>query len=536
MKTLNNKYELGNILLGSGGFSEVYLGTHIATKQTVAIKKVNLHQNDLSEQQVLEKLKFETQIMQNLQHPNIVNFYDVVKTSKSWFIIMEYCNIGTLEDVIKYNEQMSKKKSINFSREGNTFYYLNQLKDALAYIRKRGYIHRDIKPANVLLVTSMPLDEKVSDNAFLIDSGLLFKSHEQLDNQSFETKFEEFDKEEPNYSWEEKIVVKLADFGLAKSYAENDSSMMNTMCGSPLYMAPELLLKQKYNSKADLWSFGIIMYQMLFGVRPNEPKTIQQLIQNIKSKKIDFHLNKNFTPSCFDLITKLLDKDSESRINWNNFFNHEWFTYWENQNGDYNKIYMQENRMDPPTGSLAIKESIFTHSKPIQINTDNKIKNSVDNLSPLGSSNLSKMRAGYTGSTDTKYYPYGNRALGSYEDYPASYAASDPRRLSYGSSYGSPVGFSSDKKLQNPTNNIKTSSIKISNTNPLNVSIPFGNSRNVDMNFSRSCGTPNFPHDTIPNMTDLIVSKSYTPPSNCINNSRNRIFKNSFCDINGKAF
>lgn len=170
-----------------------------------------------------------------------------------------------------------------------------------------GYVHRDIKPMNILLM-------KVTDlTSSLNDSGAIFQSDEQLVLNS-------------------KLIVKLADFGLATTYNENEDTMIHTICGSPYYMAPEIFINKKYNSKADIWSFGVVMYQLLFGINPHAgpDMSIVQLIDNLKFKNIDFQFHKNFTPHCYDLLTKLLAKDVDDRMDWVNLFNHQWFTYWKN--------------------------------------------------------------------------------------------------------------------------------------------------------------------------------------------------------------
>lgn len=290
METIKDKYKL-EYLIGSGGFSEVYLATDLTNGEKLAIKKISLNQKS----DIITKIDAEVKLMQKLRHKNIVEYYDVYRNETHWYIIMEYCNSGTFADVIKYNESQFKNKHI--IREANTYYYLEQLREALIYIRKNNYIHRDIKPMNVLLT-----------------------------HQVIKGPRSDFDK--ISYDCSEKLIVKLADFGLA-GYRESDASLFDTICGSPLYMAPELILEKKYNSKADLWAYGVIMYEMLFGSHPNKALTLKNLIDNLKHKKINFDGNKNYTLQCSDILVKLLDKVDKKRLNWESFLTHGWFLYWK---------------------------------------------------------------------------------------------------------------------------------------------------------------------------------------------------------------
>ena len=443
MEVINEKYRVENIKLGSGGFSDVFLGTNLQTNQQVAIKKVSLTQKSLQEEHVLRKLKTEIELMQSLDHPNIVKYYDVDKKPTYWYIVMEYCNMGTLDDVINFNELMIKKKELHFNREANTYYYLNQLKDALNHLRRKGCIHRDIKPMNILLT------KQISQNSSFMDSGIIFKSDEQMANSIDKTKLD----------CSEKIIVKLADFGLAKSYMDSEESLMDTICGSPLYMAPELIIDRAYNSKADLWSFGIIMYQLLFGSHPQGASSFQQLVKNLKVQSIDFHLNKNFTPHCFDLVTKLLIKDPHKRIDWIELINHKWFLHWKNiNNGEEDAVFVGKihnyndlSNTNHKPAECIISESItnnkdmlipnrnlFTKppSKPIQIANKSTINGFPEKISPkfsaqigspssphspLGPSNLSRMKI------DNNHLK--NYTQGTYVDYPASYPIETKRTL-----------------------------------------------------------------------------------------------------------
>lgn len=343
-----SKYRLENVKLGEGSFSEVFLGTNVMTNQQVAIKKISLNQKN----NVLEKLNLELNIIKKLNHPNIVTYYDVNKTDTHWFIIMEYCNAGTIENVIQYHEKM--KDVINI--EENAYYYLNQLKGALNYIRTVGYIHRDIKPMNVLLI------KKLSDSELFFD---------------YEDDVCSFDQED--YHHRQKLIVKLADFGLAKQYDPTDEKLMNSICGSPLYMSPELLLESKYNSSIDLWSFGIIMYELLFYCHPNSANSLTQLKRNLVSRDINFHLNHQYSQPCFDLLMKLLTKDYRNRIDWTSFFNHKWFVEWSsNFSGRLDCHTSLQLTSSSPLDSLATSRpsSLSLHNSPTGI---------------LGHSNLTKM-------------------------------------------------------------------------------------------------------------------------------------------------
>lgn len=438
MEIISGRYKIGNRKLGTGGFAEVFLGVDLKTNKKVAIKKVSLLQKNMKKEQTLEKLNLETELMKKLNHANIVEYYDVVKTDNEWYIIMEYCNAGTLENVIKFNEAMNKKKIIDFDREATTYYYLTQLKDALNHLRESDHVHRDIKPMNILLTKDSLMDTlETSMEGF----GPIFKSDEQL-KESIEI---------TNFNHSEKIVLKLADFGLAKSFTEQDELLMNTLCGSPLYMAPELLMGDKYTSKADLWSYGVIMYELLFGTHPTPAITLHQLVSKVKSESINFHTEKNFTPYCFDLLKRLLVKNYDKRIDWAQFFNHKWFIYWRKvYDGENPSIQLEHSRELVTSHDRIVRRTL---SSPIKINKDiNKLsspdiyknesfknvslnllesdqietdqieslKESPTNISPLGSSNLSKMKIDSIYSRN--YNP------GTYSDYPSSFPPTDPRR------------------------------------------------------------------------------------------------------------
>ena len=483
MEIIDNKYKIGSKVLGSGGYGKVYLGTNIEINKRVAIKAIDLRPiDDITK----EKLGIETDFIYKykLDHPNIVSYYDFYNTPTYWYIVMEYCNAGTFSNIIEYNESM--KNLPDFNRERNTHYYLTQLKDALEYIKNAGFMHRDIKPMNILLTknlyTTIDVDSTknlslsqqtnhasswpdilstypennfgmfniccdISDIQYcILDDAQYVNKHDVNDTDSdtenpaviktdnvdnvnnvdnVDNKIDELP-EQTSWHYDEKLIVKLADFGLAKNFANCDVDMTKTYCGSPLYMAPELITRKEYNSQADLWSFGIVMYQLLFGVHPNNASKFEDLLHNLKTKEIDFHIRNNYSKPCIDLLKKLLTKNPQKRIGWDDFFNHIWFNNW-NDNTTYksntNCQYQSKSSVLPigRTASIPItsakKSDLRKSSQPKKISNNFPNTNGSPN-SPLGYSNLSRMKIDRFSFSPKKY------TLGTYSDYSTAYPLS----------------------------------------------------------------------------------------------------------------
>lgn len=109
--------------------------------------------------------------------------------------------------------------------------------------------------------------------------------------------------------------LKLGDFGFCKSMP-NEGDMTSTMLGSPIYMAPEVLRGEIYTSKADIWSLGVVLYEMLFGVCPFESRSIAQLITALESTPLHFPSQVTVSESTLCLLKRLLTKDQFKRIDW----------------------------------------------------------------------------------------------------------------------------------------------------------------------------------------------------------------------------
>lgn len=288
---LSERYKLYYRKLGSGSFSNVYLGLDKIANIYVAIKRIDLRTLAQANKLIFTNIMREIEIIKKLNHKNIVKYYDTIKTPDYWYIVTEYCNSGTLEDVINSLSLFLKDRD----RETIIFYYLNQLKDGLGYIHSMGFVHRDIKPSNILLHNY---------------------DHRQLLYNI-------------DYNYYKNFTIKIADFGLS-TYI-NESNLKGTICGTPLYMSPELLNNDKYNSNIDLWSFGIILYRMLFDAFPFNASNIEDLKYNVSNELVIYNENKKYSKECIDLISNLLEKDQEKRINWEIFDRHDWFCKFDEQ-------------------------------------------------------------------------------------------------------------------------------------------------------------------------------------------------------------
>ena len=269
METIDNYFMYNNVCLGSGSFSKVYLGhekTNISNK--VAIKVINLVGISSPLRIRVEQEVVIGKLLKEYSNKNIVNFIDVIETSEKIYIVMEYCDSGDLE-------KLMGQKCVS---ESDAKDYFKQIVNGIHHLNKLNIIHRDIKPANILL------------------------SNEK--------------------------EVKIADFGLSKILCSSEDLSM-TFCGSPMYMAPELLNKESYNIHADVWAIGLILYELVYGFNPfKDCKHIDTLLLSVKDNSIFFpQLNKNkdqISEECIDLLKSMLEKDLSRRITIDQVLKHKW--------------------------------------------------------------------------------------------------------------------------------------------------------------------------------------------------------------------
>ncbi|KAJ1722428.1 Serine/threonine-protein kinase [Coemansia erecta] len=220
-------YELGP-QIGKGSFATVYRGLNKKTNTPVAIKSVV--RSSLT-RRLLENLETEINILRTVRHPSIVELIDCLKSRNHIHLVMEYCALGDLASYLrKRKEHPALRNEYGGLNMDIVRQFVSQLGDAMRFLRSRDVIHRDIKTQNILLVPP--------PNYTLGDS--------------------EARGEIPK--------IKVADFGFARNLPS--SALAETLCGSPLYMAPEILHYEPYDAKADLWSIGAVIYEMMTGKQP----------------------------------------------------------------------------------------------------------------------------------------------------------------------------------------------------------------------------------------------------------------------------
>lgn len=223
-------------------------------------------------------LRKEIEIMNNIKNNPHPNIVKCLDIYEEEDLVYIVLEYCNCGDLSKLIKMPIQEKFVKF--------YFRQFNDGIQYLRNNNLYHRDLKPKNIL----------ITDN---------FKK------------------------------LKIADFGLADYIKDNKS-----ICGSPLYMAPELLNKIGYSDKTDLWSIGLILYEMLYGVHPyHKCKKYSDLLEYNNNNIINIppNLNSNIkiSISCINLLRSLLKKKTSERITWDNFIKHNWFKNQEELDQDY---------------------------------------------------------------------------------------------------------------------------------------------------------------------------------------------------------
>lgn len=279
------------------------------TGALVAIKSVELGRLN---RKLKENLYCEIEILKKLRHPHIVALHDCVESSTHINLIMEYCELGDLSLFIRKRDklitnsathELARKYPVapnSGLHEVVSRHFLKQLASALAFLRKANLIHRDVKPQNLLLLPS-PQWRQANKMA----KQILSASHDSLT---------------PAAGLPSLPMLKLADFGFARVLPS--TSLAETLCGSPLYMAPEILRYERYDAKADLWSVGTVLYEMATGKPPFRASNHVELIRKIEATddNIKFPREVIISSGLKGLIRSLLKRNPLDRMDFPDFF------------------------------------------------------------------------------------------------------------------------------------------------------------------------------------------------------------------------
>jgi len=257
--------------LGKGKFGNVYLAREKRSKYIVALKVIFKHQ--VQKAGCEHQLRREIEIQSHLRHPNILRLYGYFYDDSRVYMILEYASKGELYNALKAVGKFDDVQAAT---------YIYQLADALSYCHSKKVIHRDIKPENLLLGVYGEL--------------------------------------------------KIADFGWS---VHAPSSRRTTICGTLDYLPPEMIEDKPHDEKVDLWSLGVLCYELLVGKPPFETPTHDATYQKIL--KCEYRFPPNLLPEACDLISKLLRKLPHERLSLEQVMVHYWIQKYAKVNPNINQ-------------------------------------------------------------------------------------------------------------------------------------------------------------------------------------------------------
>ncbi|KAL5214012.1 hypothetical protein ABZP36_003164 [Zizania latifolia] len=257
-------YELRERLGGRPPSTVVWRAVDRSTGSRVAVKQVLLAGLP---GRLRDSLDCEVRFLAGVSHPNIIRLLDVIQTPSSLYLVLELCEGGDLAAYIERIGRVEESVARNFMR---------QIGAGLQVLSRHHVVHRDLKPENILL--SSP------------DSD---------------------------------AILKISDFGLSRVLRPGEYT--DTACGTCFYMAPEVMLFQKYDSRVDLWSIGAILFELLNGYPPFRGRSNVQLLQSINSTtSLPFSevVISKLHPDSIDICTRLLCSNPVKRLSFQEFFSH----------------------------------------------------------------------------------------------------------------------------------------------------------------------------------------------------------------------
>ena len=258
------KYSKGKFL-GKGGFAKCYEFVNLENKKISAAKIVA--KSSLTKHRAKQKLMSEIKIHRSLHHEGIVGFEHFFEDSENVYILLEMCSNQTLNELIRRRKKLT---------ELEVQCYLVQIINSLKYLHSHRVIHRDLKLGNLFLT--------------------------------------------------DKMEVKIGDFGLATKL-EFEGERKRTICGTPNYIAPEILEgKHGHSYEVDTWSLGVILYTLLIGKPPFETQDVKTTYKRIRMNAYTFPEHVIISDSAKNLIQRILHSDPSKRPKLEEVLNHQFLT------------------------------------------------------------------------------------------------------------------------------------------------------------------------------------------------------------------
>ncbi|XP_042898662.1 serine/threonine-protein kinase PLK4 isoform X2 [Parasteatoda tepidariorum] len=257
--------------IGHGRYATVYKGewSYGNIKEIVAIK-IQHKEKEIKTRAIQQKelVKKEITLHEKLNHPSIVKLKDSFEDKNNYYIVLEYCDSGTLDEYLKRN---------NILCENEVYEIMKQVVDGLKYLHSRKIIHRDLSLKNILLT------------------------------KDYKTK---------------ELKVKIADFGCSTELKTLDETK-KTVVGTPVCMSPEVVIGTEYSFGIDIWSLGVIFYTLLFGDFPIKGQSMQEVLTEIVLTRLKIPSTSN--AEARKLLCLLLNKNSERRPDIYKISNHIYF-------------------------------------------------------------------------------------------------------------------------------------------------------------------------------------------------------------------
>ncbi|KAM8923470.1 serine/threonine-protein kinase 33 isoform 2-T3 [Lycaon pictus] len=223
-------------------------------------------------------LEREVNILKSVKHEHIIHLEQVFETPKKMYLVMELCEDGELKEILDRKGHFS---------ENETRWIIQSLASAIAYLHSKDIVHRDLKLENIMVKSSFTDDNN-----------------------------------------EMNLNIKVTDFGLAVKKHGRSEAMLQTTCGTPIYMAPEVINAHDYSQQCDIWSIGVIMYTLLCGEPPFLATSEEKLFELIRKGELHFEdpLWDSISDCAKSVLKQLMKVDPAHRITAKELLDNQWIT------------------------------------------------------------------------------------------------------------------------------------------------------------------------------------------------------------------